>query len=131
MGTHGVLLLLAGSNGPFLLLCTKCKVPPMKDLKFRFQSCKSLNIPDIKKLHEKLGAKSTSYSASKSTENSKLRPPYFNVNGSRTRSITGKTDRLQRYKAQRKAEIKTKPSTGTAHRKVLLDYNLMLRLLIL
>lgn len=105
-------------------------VPPLKGLKFRFQSFKSLNIPHIKN-HEKLGAKSTSHSPSKYTDNRKLDPPYFDVNGNRTRSITGKTDRLQRYKAQRKAEIKTKPLTATAHQKVSLDYSLILRLLIL
>lgn len=134
MGTCGVwstiLLLLAGTNGLIEPLCAECKVPPPKSLKFRFQSCKSLNILRIKK-HEKLGAQSTSHSPSKYTDNRKLDLPYFNVNGSRTRSITGKTDRLQRYKAQRKAEIKTKLLTATAHRKVSLDYSLILRLLIL
>jgi len=124
------LLLLAGTNGLTESLCAECKVPPPKGLKFRFQSCKSLNIPHNKK-HKKLGVKSTSHSPSKYTDNRKLDPPYFNVNGSRTRSITGKIDRLQKYKAQRKAEIKTKPLTAAAHRKVSLDYSLLLRLLIL
>lgn len=65
------------------------------------------------------------------TDNRKLDPHYFHVNGSRIKSIIGKTDRLQRYKAQREAEIKTKPLTVTTRRKVSLDGSLILRLLIL